>query len=364
MLDPAQYTLAEQVARFSGASWRYSQAHAVEHFERSGFPVRVSSLGQLAQVLDTMQENRFDDYMAELGGFSADELADFLALCRRFVDFRTTYFRRIDTAVPFSSLIAFWVIYHKLRSLHPGAQRILELGPGCGYLTLMMGQHDGLVDFSQAEAAQSFYLLQSLLARHVFTTGFDERAEVAPDQIPFADRPGDIETVYTLADAKPDARCAHYPWWRLGELAQKRFDLVTSNANLLEFSREALNDYLALIHQVLTPDGLFFAQCLGAPVNGTVVELLQRIKAANLAVVAFIPARMTIRGPAGERSFALDNLIAVPPGHPLHSAHIGRDDIDQPYLADTELVARFMARPADRQLYDRDQLLAKLAAGR
>ena len=87
MLDFALYRASESLAISSLDSWRQREMHYVDHFENTGFPVRVNNVSELGQILDTMQENRFDKYMSELGGVSPEEFKQLIDACKNFLSF-------------------------------------------------------------------------------------------------------------------------------------------------------------------------------------------------------------------------------------------------------------------------------------
>ncbi len=61
--------------------------------------------------------------------------------------------------------------------------------------------------------------------------------------------------------------------------------MITSNANLMEFSTAALYDYLALVRDKLDDDGIFFVQCFGygGGVGRTIDTLWDALYAFKLA---------------------------------------------------------------------------------
>ncbi|MCP6726327.1 hypothetical protein NL526_30170, partial [Klebsiella pneumoniae] len=75
----------------------------------------------------------------------------------------------------------------------------------------------------------------------------------------------------------PAYRCFHYPWWTLGTLHERvgRYDVVTSNANLNEFTRNALYEYLTIFSRVMKDDGIFLIQCTGFPAHGSTEDLME-----------------------------------------------------------------------------------------
>src|SRR5687768_3314220 len=113
MLDAIAYRASETSARRSIASWRLSNVHDPYVFQNVGFPVRADSVLDLAQILDTMQEGRFDSYVGELGGLTEEEVEEFIGACLDYIDFYALTFQRPSVIVPLSTLMAHFVIYRK-----------------------------------------------------------------------------------------------------------------------------------------------------------------------------------------------------------------------------------------------------------
>ena len=87
MLEISDYRLGEQLGRSTISNWRIAETHLVDHFIRVGFPVRIELRHEVGQLLDTMQEKRFERFMTELGGLTAaeaDSLTDALVSSVKF----------------------------------------------------------------------------------------------------------------------------------------------------------------------------------------------------------------------------------------------------------------------------------------
>ena len=319
MLDAVTYRANETAAKQAISSWRIANINDPYIFQNQGFPVRTDSFLDLGQILDTMQEARFDLYMRELGGMTDDEADKFVDVCLDYIDFYQSVFQRERVVVPLSTMIAHLVIYEKLRGCDPNFSRVLEIGPGCGYLTFFLRNHTALTDYTQIETTESFYLLQSHINSHVFGAGFAEHA-VHPDpealhnfHMPKAKwyYHWHYEDQKSL-DVKRSVICNHVPWWRTGDAASKQYDLVTSNANLNEFSEGALIQYLDIIRDAMKPDGVMVSQCLGggSPTHDRVLDIMHAHDFATVAVIAGdqIPGK----------NFCVANGIFVRRGHPLY----------------------------------------------
>src|SRR5262245_56401113 len=163
MLEISDYRLGEQFGKSTISNWRIAETHLVDHFIRVGFPVRIESRHEVGQLLDTMQEKRFERFMTELGGLTtadADSLTDALVSS---VKFQMANLPRRKPCVPFSTMISSLTLYKKIVGFKPGVHSVLEVGPGCGYLSYFLAAHGTLRDYSQVEACESFYILQSMV---------------------------------------------------------------------------------------------------------------------------------------------------------------------------------------------------------
>lgn len=325
MLDTSAYRVNEMNGKRAIADWRLSNINDPYIFQNQGFPVRVDSFLDLAQILDTMQEDRFDYYMKEIGGFTDEDLSFFIGACLDYVDFYHSTFQRDRVLLPLSTLIAHFVLYKKLCGYSPQFSRLLEIGPGCGYLSFFLRSHRSLFDYTQIELTESFYLLQSHINSHVFGTHFDEHAlsKYSPDdggayhpKLKWHDQfHYEEQKIIKLCR---NTICNHYPWWRIGEVANRKYEIVSSNANLNEFSREALFQYLSLIHDVLADDGVIVAQCLGggAPTYDTIFS--------NMKSAGFVPVALAWVDNVPGRIFVVANGIFVSEKHPLYSKYVDR----------------------------------------
>jgi len=322
MLDAPAYRASEITAKRAIASWRLSNINDPYIFQNQGFPVRTDSVIDLAQILDTMQEERFDYYMGEIGGLT-DEEADFFAdVCIDYIEFYQKTFERDRVIVPLSTMIAHYVIYRKLIGYNSNFTRLLEIGPGCGYLSFFLRHHAPLQDYSQIESTESFYLLQSHINSHVFGSRFAEHAlsqqASASHNFYVAKMRWHDDFHYeeqNLIDVPRKPICNHYPWWRIGDVAKKRFDIISSNANLNEFSREALFQYLSVMRDVLADDGVIIAQCLGggSPTYDTVF--------ANMKSAGFVPVVLVAGDADPGRIFVVANGVFVGEKHPLYAEY-------------------------------------------
>jgi len=373
MLDSHTYRANEAIAKSLVPSWRISQIHNLDHFERAGFPVRLTSMQQLGQIVDTMQENRFQSYMNELGGLTKSEYDLLLEVCKDVVRFQLMYLPHRPPVLPLSTLISVFAIYKKMCGFNPEFRSVLEIGPGCGYISLFLRRHASLTNYSQIEACESFYILQNLVNLHCFGTRFQERAvtcDGAGALDLFINQRADYELSPLLRISAPKPLCVHYPWWRIGEIVSqdRKFEIVTSNANLLEFSAPALDDYLTLLHRVLEPEGIFLVQCTGFTASGTVDGLLMKLQEKGFAPLMFVLEKVAAHFPGdtskrgildvlkdgtqGSALFTTNNAVFVRSGHPLFEKYYDRKNYRKHFIADEPVVnAMFFARPPERRMY-------------
>lgn len=264
-MDIAAYRRAETLAKQNLTSWRAAQAHYPVTFAALGFPIQVESTADLLQLTDMFQEGRADAYQAECGGLRP---ADFDAVCAALADWcrfaaQTWHLDRV--VLPLDTMLSSWALYGKLRKWKDDFHSLLEIGPGCGYSSFFLENHQELDLYSQIEATESLYILQYLVNYWCFAAEANDHAPI------WRARQDGI-----LVDAMRQPRCMHAPWW--ANLKPVQCDLITSNANLREFSPAALQQYAKLIGDTLAPDGALIVQCLGdgALTRGQVFDALER----------------------------------------------------------------------------------------
>lgn len=367
MLDPQTYRTQEQIAKSLLPSWRISQVHNLDHFERAGFPVRLSTIRELGLIVDTMQEHRFTRYMQELRGLSPNEYEQVLGACTDAVVFQLTYLPHRPPVLPISTLLSMFALYNKIRGAKPEFRSLLEIGPGCGYLSFFLRRHAALINYSQIEACESFYILQNWVNLFSYGHRHDERVLAAMDgiEVGYYTKPHlNLELSPTLRSRSIPPLCTHYPWWRIGELVNQNitFEVVTSNANLLEFNAQALDDYLSLIQRCLRTNGVFVVQCTGYNASGTVEQLLEKLHEAGFAPLFFALDSAPTRHPAGGElrfgeqdsiAFTTNNAVFVKRGHQLFDKYYDRKNYRTDFVANEAIVkSMYFTRPPERRMYD------------
>ncbi|MEY4401662.1 MAG: hypothetical protein RL072_1527 [Actinomycetota bacterium] len=200
------------------------QAFGAVTFASVGYPIRVHNSAELWRYIDVMHEGRFERNLALLKRVSDEELqlADWLA--KGTFEYSTTQFSR-----PFTGRHCLTRALFQLRGIRrlknecPG-NKILELGPGSGYLSLLLAKTGYAVD--TVEVAQAFVLHQSLFFNHFLP----RESQVI--------RQRDNLTFTSL----PAAGIRQVPWWIYADDTQATldYDLITANHALAEFQPDSL----------------------------------------------------------------------------------------------------------------------------
>jgi hypothetical protein len=196
VLDVETYNTAESKAA-DALSNRVVQAFYPEIFVSLGYPIRVKHVGQLWRYIDVMHETRTHYNMTSLlHGLTREEFELFKRVTA-IVDqhARQQYGRQAHASAALLRAI------HALRLIRivTGDERptVLEIGPGCGYLAMLLVMEG--YSYIGTEVVQAFYLYQSHMLAHV-----------AKDLRELAAENGDITTI-----AQPGPGTAiHIPWWK------------------------------------------------------------------------------------------------------------------------------------------------------
>lgn len=264
MLDVGYYREQERLAKSLCPSHIMLETHNLDVFEKVGFLVRVDNFQQTHMISDSMQERRFESYMEELGGLNVEEFREFCEALLAHIDFQEHAYPAHRPYISFDTMFSSFVVYKKIARLKPDFSTILEIGPGSGGLAFFLARHAGLKQYTQVEACESFYLLQSEIGRFLFGAEFSEEV-FSHDASHFFSTAAETKKEYRQRLKIPKAH--HYPYWKIGKIYDthaEKYDVVTSNANLAEFNPRALADYLVLIKHVLKRDGILFVHCFGS----------------------------------------------------------------------------------------------------
>ena len=239
-LSVDSYQQAETRGRASSCN-RVIEAFLPEVFNSVGYPTRVGEEAELWRYVDTMHETRFAATVEGLlGGLSGDEFELFQRATELVCGLTQRLFGR--KLPSYNALLRAMAIFRHIRCLQPS--RVLEFGPGSGYLGLLLIL-DGL-NYTGVENTQAFYLWQNRLWEEAASGSFADQAE-----------------------SNSLARVTHIPWWRVVdldlELQTPSFDLVTANHCLCEMHLRAMKYYLRWANRQLreSPLGVFLFEGWG-----------------------------------------------------------------------------------------------------
>ncbi|MBV9863524.1 MAG: hypothetical protein JO267_15405 [Alphaproteobacteria bacterium] len=362
MFPIADYREAERRAHAHLDNWRVAQAHSVDWFARVGFPVRIESPHEVGQLLDTMQEGRFEAFMEETQGLPPEDLSLLVRALVSSILFQMQWLPLRQPTLPLSTMMSSLLLYRKMRGFDAGFRRVLEVGPGCGYLSFFLRQHAALENYTQTEACESFYALQSMIDRHLFGGLFVDDVHAPESRNVYTGLTQDRDAAVPLdRELLGEPKCYHYPWWSLDRVLARRdyFDIVTANANLNEMSRAALRDYLALFRRVLAPAGIFLVQCTGAEGHGTLSDLLGILAEARFApVFCAFAGNVKFATAKGRvtRQLCLNNIVMVREGNPLFDQCYGRRNFYSGYMLQTPWLDRMYFAPSG-SMYTRRQVV-------
>jgi len=292
MIDIEEYRLQETIAINSFSNWRPREPYILPTFEKYGFPSKYENFSRLRQFLDTFQEGRFDSYVSEDNGLTKDEEELLLAVILRNLQFQEFTFSGKKQIVPFDTAISALKIFSRIINLNPSCKKVLEIGPGSGFLPQFL-YFSNIETYVGIEACEVLYMLQDLQFSFLFNRSFKQYALNGEyeNEILIPEYP---ETVvekqlfgseYEIQKQEGSIRFIHVPWWRIGKIINEKmkFDIITSNANLKEFSAYALNSYLYLMKKCLNDNGILVVCCFGGG------DISHELVFNKLALFKFIP---------------------------------------------------------------------------
>jgi hypothetical protein len=212
------------------------QAFAPFLFSKLNFLTSVDDDSELWKFIDTMQELRYEQNIKILGPFiSEDEKKITEWFSQRVSDFTKEFFN-FSTVARNSytrSLISYRYIknlFDKGIDLNKRHGTVLEIGPGCGYLGLMLTRSG--FNYISTDITQSFYMYQHFLNKNIWSENFYEGAESDVGSYDFNSY-GSI----------------HIPWWHWvdEELELPELDLVVINHVLTEMHENSVRYLLSKI---------------------------------------------------------------------------------------------------------------------
>lgn len=224
-----KYNQAEREGR-STVSNRAIEAFGLEVFGALGYPFKVNDESELWRYHDVMQEGRFESNLRLISDFTDHEFELMTKTARQILSFSERHFpiRNSGKHALTRSLYQYQLIM-KNRP-HGGQLKILEIGPGSGYLGLLLA-NDGHQYYAM-DAAQAFYLYQKKLWSDVYGADYFD---------------------YSESSSRPaHSKVTHIPWWRFANLsiALPEVDIVTINHALTEMHGNAVKTIFARLYEM------------------------------------------------------------------------------------------------------------------
>lgn len=260
ILPIENYDAAEAEARLD-LSHEEIMAFASRTFSLIGFPDRIKVERELFRYADWIRDPGNQQYFKPgqfLRGpsvqtdFTPDEATLLSWICDQVVAMTGLRAGRAVRPLcnPFAHIGLFRVVEALKQAYGVQHLSIFEVGPGTAYLGAMLASKGD--SYSSMDNAQAFYLFQNRLMAHVVGEDFAEWGH--PDCVGY----------------RKIARVTHIPWWEYLQLAEAcpfQADIVISNANLGEMSRDAMKFVLRVSDRMLakSPVGLFLFSDLGMP---------------------------------------------------------------------------------------------------
>ena len=232
ILGVREYDEAERLAIRRSPN-RVIEAFQTLAFNRAAYPTRIETESELRRYLDVMHEGRFECFVNQILERLTPWEADlWQKITGVIVDFSERYFR--ERRVARGSLLQSVNVLRHIRYLYGDARpRVIEFGPGCGYLgslLLALGY-----PYAAMDVAQAFYLYQNHFWQFLTKGGIFE---------------GALEAVTSeRLSAIAAGTGVHIPWWELGRMRPDnvpQFDIVTCNHALCEMQPSAQRFILAL----------------------------------------------------------------------------------------------------------------------
>ncbi len=222
-----KYNQAERAGRAT-LSNKAIESFSLELWNTLGYPFKVDSESELWRYHDSMQDGRFNENLRLIGNYSENEFELITKTARQILSFSERHLPIRNSGK--NSLTRSLYQYQLLMKHRPhnGPLRILEIGPGSGYLGLLLA-NDGHQYFAM-DAAQAFYLYQKKLWSDIYGSDYFDYSE-------FSSRPDNVKVT-------------HIPWWRFANLSIPipDVDVVTINHALTEMHPQAVKIIFARLY--------------------------------------------------------------------------------------------------------------------
>ena len=321
-----KYNQAERAGRAT-VSNRAIECFSLEVFTTLGYPCRIDDESELWRYHDVMQEGRFKQNLRLIGSYSDHEFELITRTAKQILSFSERHLpiRNSGKHALTRSLYQYQLLM-KHRP-HDGPLRVLEIGPGSGYLGLLLA-NDGHQYFAM-DAAQALYLYQKKLWSDIYGS----------DYFDYSESTSRLDT----------AKVTHIPWWQFANLSVPipDVDIVTINHALCEMHPQAIKTVFARLYSAWgdTDKKLVLAESWGLDYFKRMDAMITDIRLKSFAVHRITDRETTFRP---NNALATEQLFATR-RKPSFTAPIKRKI--------TKRVANLTARLLQNQI---GQQLAKL----
>ena len=224
-----KYNQAEREGR-STVSNRAIEAFSLELWNTIGYPFKVNDESELWRYHDAMQDGRFEANLHLISNFTDHEYELLTKTAKQILRFseRQLPIRSSGKHALTRALYQYQLIMKNRPHTEP--LKILEIGPGSGYLGLLLA-NDGHQYYAM-DAAQAFYLYQKKLWSEVYGADYFD---------------------YSESSSRPaHSKVTHIPWWRFANLsiALPEVDIVTINHALTEMHENSVKTIFARLYEI------------------------------------------------------------------------------------------------------------------
>lgn len=261
-----KYNQAERAGRAT-VSNRAIESFSLELWNTLGYPFKVDSESELWRYHDSMQDGRFKENLQIIGTYSAHDFDLVTKTAKQVLSFSERHLpiRSSGKHALTRSLYQYQLLM-KYRP-HDGPLRILEIGPGSGYLGLLLA-NDGHQYFAM-DAAQAFYLYQKKLWSDIYGSDYFD---------------------YSESSSRPDTtKVTHIPWWQFANLSIPipDVDVVTINHALTEMHPQAVKTIFARLYSAWgdTDKKLVLAESWGYDYFKRKEAMLKDIRSTNFTII-------------------------------------------------------------------------------
>ncbi|MEI8024697.1 MAG: hypothetical protein WCH63_10980, partial [Actinomycetota bacterium] len=282
-----KYNQAERAGRAT-VSNRAIESFSLELWNTLGYPFKVDSESELWRYHDAMQDGRFDENLLLIGKYTDHEFDLITKTAKQILGFSERHLPIRNTGK--NALTRSLYQYQLLMKYRPhdGQLRILEIGPGSGYLGLLLANDEH--QYFAMDAAQAFYLYQKKLWSDIY----------GADYFDYSESSSRLDT----------AKVTHIPWWQFANLSIPipDVDVVTINHALTEMHPQAVKTIFARLYSAWGDNDkkLVLAESWGYDYFKRKEAMLADIRSENFAVHR-ITNRVTIFRP--NKSSATAQLI-------------------------------------------------------